>query len=147
MPLVRPSLVLLLAGLAASAACGQAPAATDTESAVPDTLIQRVSGAFQTGNAQRLLTPAATRVEVSLFGTRTFYSSAQAFYVLRDFFTAHPPASFSVADTTGTGTSCFLQGQFEHTRGERILQVFVRLVRHEETAWRLHEVRIASGAE
>jgi hypothetical protein len=145
MSLVRLALILLLIGGGQSLV--DAARAQETSEAVPDTVVQRVSAAFRTGNAQLLLTPSADRVEVSLFGTRTFYSSAQAFYVLREFFDVHPPARFSLADTTGAGSSCFLRGQFEHARDERILRVYVRLVRNEEDAWRLHEVRIGSGTE
>jgi len=144
MALVRFSLVLLLAGMSVPVALGQT---ADRPETVPDTVVQRVSSAFQSGDAQRLLTPAADRVEVSLFGTRTFYSSAQAFYVLRKFFEAHPPTRFSLADTTGAGTSSFLRGRFEHTRDERTLEVYVRLVRHSGDAWHLHEVRIGAGVE
>lgn len=147
MSLVRLSLVLLVTGLGASVAWGQAAPPPAGPDAVPDTVVERVSLAFQSGSAQRLLTPSADRVEVSLFGTRTFYSSAQAFYVLRDFFEAHPPTRFALSDTTGAGTSCFLRGRLEHTRDERTLQVYVRLVRHQDDAWQLHEVRIGAGGE
>src|SRR6056297_2597403 len=127
---VRLAFALLLFGLGTTAAWGQT-SSPDGPKSVPDTVLRRVTTAFIDGNAQLLLSPAADRVEVSLFGTRTFYSSAQAFYVLRDFFEAHPPARFSLADTTGAGTSGFLRGTFVHTRGERSLRVYVRLVRHE----------------
>jgi hypothetical protein len=113
---------------------------------VPDTVLQRVTTAFSDGNAQLLLSPAADRVEVSLFGTRTFYSSAQAFYVLREFFDTHPPAAFSVNDATGAGRSCFLRGRLDHAHDERTLQVYVRLV-HRGDAWQLHEVRIDADVE
>lgn len=145
MLLVRLSLVLLLVGLGGTAAFGQEQATP--KEAVPDTVVQRVSSAFQAGNAQLLLNSAADRIEVSLFGTRTFYSSAQAFYVLSDFFERHPPANFVLADTTGAGTSTFLRGRLNHTRSERPLQVYVRLVRYEKKTWRLHEVRIDSEVE
>jgi hypothetical protein len=85
-------------------------------------------------------------VEVSLFGTNTFYSSAQAFYVLRDFFDTHPPADFSVGDVTEAGKSFFVRGQFDQNRDDRTLQVYVRLVRREET-WQLQEVRVNADVE
>jgi hypothetical protein len=141
----RLLLVLLLIGLGSSTAWGQER--DEGTGVVPDTVVQRVSGAFQSGNAQLLLTPAADRVEVSLFGARTVYSSAQAFYVLREFFERHPPNAFVLADTTGTGASCFLRGVFNHGRGERPLQVYVRFVRHGAKTWQLHEVRIDTEAE
>lgn len=138
-------MLLLVVGLVASPVRGQEQS-IDVPDGAPDTLVQRVSTAFVDGNAQRLLTPSAARVEVSLFGTRTFYSSAQAFYVLRDFFDSHPPADFTLGDATGAGNLFFVRGRFEHHRDERTLQVYVRLVRHGE-GWQLHEVRIDSDAE
>ena len=146
MLVARLCFILLVIGMGASVACGQESPA-DTVSAVPDTVVHRVSAAFQNGNAQLLLNPAADRVEVSLFGARTFYSSAQAFYVLREFFETHPPSTFELADTTGAGTSGFLRGTFEPAQGDRSLQVYVRLVRMEANTWELHEVRIDREAE
>jgi hypothetical protein len=143
---VRFVLGLLILGMGGSLAHGQDRAADPGSSAsragaVPDTVVQRVTTAFVDGDAQRLLSPAADRVEVSLFGTRTFYSSAQAFYVLEDFFETHPPADFEVGDVTEAGESCFLRGRFDHGRDERTLQVYVRLVRRGDV-WLLQEIRI-----
>ncbi len=146
MSLPRVSLLVLLAGFGTTAARGQDQVAEPAE-AVPDTVEQRVATAFRAGDVRRLLTPAANRVEVSLFGTRTFYSSAQAYYVLREFFDTHPPADFVLADATSTGESFFLRGRFEHTRDDRPLQVYVRLVRQEGAPWQLQEVRIDSEIE
>jgi hypothetical protein len=146
MPLARLSLIVLLTGLGTTAAWGQNQEG-NAAAVVPDTVVQRVSEAFRAGDAQLLLAPAAERVEVSLFGTRTVYSSAQAFYVLREFFERHSSAAFTIVDTTGTGTSCFLRGRLPAARGERPLQVYVRLVRREGDMWKLYEVRIDSEAE
>jgi hypothetical protein len=146
MSVVRLSLLLLLVGTVPSVAWGQTSAA-DTVGTVPDTLVHRVATAFQTGNAQLLLAPAADRVEVSLFGARTFYSSAQAFYVLRDFFEKHPPSRFVLADTTGAGRSGFLRGTYRHTRGAQPLKVYLRFVHERKDAWALHEVRIDAESE
>jgi hypothetical protein len=142
---VRLALALVLIGMGATVARGQGQA-TDEGDAVSERLVNRIDTAFTDGDAQQLLTPAADRVEVSLFGTRTFYSSAQAFYVLDDFFERHPPTRFELGDVTRAGQSCFIRGQFGHSRGERTLQVYVRLVRR-EAAWHLQEVRIDADVE
>lgn len=145
MALVRLALVLLLIGMGPSVVRGQSSDTSGT-AVIRDTLVQRVSTAFADGSAQRLLTPSADRVEVGLFGTNTFYSNAQAFYVLRDFFDTHPPADFAVGDVTEAGNSFFVRGQFDHNRDARTLQVYVRLVQREE-AWELQEVRINADIE
>lgn len=132
-------LVLLLVG-SLSPAWGQEQRNTPSH-AVPDSVVKRVTAGLSNGNTQQLLTPAADRVEISLFGTRTFYSSAQALYVLRDFFDTHTPADFTIVDATGAGQSCFVRGELRHTRSERPFQVYLRLVRR-EAKWELHEIRV-----
>jgi hypothetical protein len=146
MSALRLTIIVLLIGLSTTPVRGQEQAET-TATAVPDTVVQRVSTAFQAGNARQLLTPAADRIEVSLFGTRTFYSSAQAFYVLREFFDTHSPVDFVLVDATGAGKSCFLRGRLAPARDERPLQVYVRLVREGTETWQLHEVRIDSETD
>lgn len=145
MPTVRLALIFLLVGVGTSAARGQVPV-QDPPASVPDSVAQRVVTAFVKGNAETLLTPATDRVEVSLFGARTFYSKAQAFYVLREFFEAHPPVDFRLNDVTAAERSCFVRGQFTHDAGQQSLQVYVRLAVRDE-AWQLQEVRIDEDIE
>lgn len=145
MSAARLSLILLVLGTGVFPARGQ-DLYGEQSGAVPDSVVQRVATAFADGNAKRLLGPAADRVEVSLLGTRTFYSSAQAFYVLRDFFDAHPPGAFTLSDVTAAGRSCFVRGRIDDVQDERTLQVYVRLVQRRET-WQLHEIRIDADLE
>ena len=120
----------------------------DSTTALPSAVTQRVVTAFTEGNARRLLTPSADRVEISLFGSRTFYSSSQALYVLREFFRSHAPGRFVVADVMETGTSCFVQGRYEEARMTRRHHVYVRLDQSEDAdLWSLHEVRIEAADE
>lgn len=141
----RVALLVLLVGMGATTAWGQ-PQDSTSESSQPNQVVDRVTEAFVNGRPEQLLGPATDRVELSLFGTRTLYSSAQAFYVLRDFFSNYTPRRFRVDDVTATASSCFVSGMYEHAQSERALQVFVRLVQQDE-AWRLHEVRIDHEAE
>jgi hypothetical protein len=148
MSTLRWSLVLLLilVGGAPPVAWGQASdslaQASDSVEA-PPAVAQRIAAAFSEGDANRLLTPSADRIEISLFGARTFYSSAQALYVLREFFRSHAPRRFQVRDVMETGTSCFVQGEYEQARRARRLQVYVRLGQAEGAdLWQLHEIRI-----
>jgi hypothetical protein len=165
---LRLSMVLLLVGFcgAPSVVCGQASdsldQAPDSVAQVPDSLerapdstdakrsavARRVASAFSEGDASQLLSPSADRVEISLFGARTFYSSAQALYVLRKFFRSHAPRRFVVGDVMETGTTCFVQGAYEEARVERRLRVYVRLDRPDgEAPWQLQEVRVEGVSE
>lgn len=146
MTFLRLSLVLFLLGGGGevSVAWGQA---ADSTADGPADVVERVTEAFGQGDPERLLVPSADRVEVTLFGARTFYSNAQAFYVLRDFFRSHAPRAFSVNDVTEAGTSCFVRGIYEQDRVDRPLHVFVRFGKGDEEAWRLHEIRIEDASE
>lgn len=124
------------------------PPSGDSTSVGTSSVVRRVAGAFSEGDASRLLTPAANRVEISLFGGRTFYSSAQALYVLREFFRSHAPRRFSVQDVLETQASCFVRGEYEQARRARRFQVHVRLGQSEgDDRWHLHEVRIEASPE
>jgi len=153
-PHPRLSLVILLFAMGAFPLIvrGQVP---DSVAHAPDStdenrsaVARRVAGAFSEGDANRLLRPSTDRVEISLFGVRTFYSSAQALYVLREFFRSHAPRRFVVGDVMETGTSCFVRGEYEQTRIERRLQVYVRLDRPERKGpWHLREVWIEGASD
>ena len=154
MTVLRLLLVCLLIGVAGlpSGARGQASdslaQASDTTNEETSVVAQRVATAFTEGNARRLLSPSADRVEISLFGARTFYSSAQALYVLREFFRSHAPRDFQVRDVMKTGTNCFVRGEYEQASRTRRLQVYVRLGQPEGgDFWHLHEVRIEGASE
>ena len=157
MSVLRLLVALLLIGLSGvpSVVCGQAfdsldqvpdsiNPAPDSAVALQSAVAKRVAGALSNGNASRLLEPAADRIEISLFGARTFYSSAQALYVLREFFRSHAPRRFVVGNVMETGTTCLVQGAYEEAQAERKLRVYVRLDRPEggTTPWHLQEVRI-----
>lgn len=139
---MRLVLISLLIGVGGDVAFGQ-ERMTDTTSSVQDRVGQRVATAFEHGDAQTLLTPAANRVEVSILGAQTIYSDAQAFYVLRAFFERHPPVQFATEDVATEGQSCFVRGRYVHQEDERPLQVYVRLLYRADT-WTLQEVRIDS---
>lgn len=151
---LRLLVVLLLVPLAVASPSAQAQD-TDTTGLVPDTIagnrspvVQRVVRAFSEGDATRLLVPSADRVEISLFGARTHYSSAQALYVIRDFFRSHAPQRFRVEDVMETGSTCLVRGQYTQARVAQRLEIYVRLdLVDDGDAWELQEVNIGSVPE
>ena len=140
--------IIALTGLALWLAVGgfdaraQQDPETDTVSAsgVPEAVIERVEAAFENGDADLLLDEAADRVEVSLPGTRAYYSRSQAVYVLREFFDDHSPRRFEAKDVSTAGTSFFITGRFWHVRSEQPLSVYTRFAGTDQV--RLQEVRI-----
>lgn len=101
----------------------------------------RIADAFRTGDAERLLTPAAERVEASILGMQTYYSRAQALFVLQDFFKNFAPRKFTFGNAAQTDDDFFATAQYWYGQAERPLQVYVRLTRVDD-AWVLQEIRL-----
>lgn len=102
---------------------------------------ERIEHAFREGDAPRLLTPAAERVEMSILGMQTYYSRDQALYVLQDFFKNYTPHAFAFEDVSRAEDDFLVTAQYWYGQAERPLQVYVRLVRREDE-WILQEVRL-----
>jgi len=137
--MLRLCLVCMALGAGVSTAAAQEAAPADSATTAP--VARRVTAALESGDAESLLSPAAERVEISLFGARTFYSRDQAVYVLRDFFAKHPPRQFKVRDVAQTDRSYFVTGQYGHAQADQALRVFVRL-NVSGDVWALKEVRV-----
>lgn len=154
MSAVRPSVVFLLTALVLfpPAVWGQASdsvaQASDTTTKGHSPVVERVVRSFAEGEANRLLVPSADRVEITLFGGRTHYSSSQALYVLRDFFRSHAPDGFVLQDVMETSTTCLVRGEYTQARVAQRLKIYVRLDQDDdEDVWRLRELRIDAAPE
>ena len=121
---------------------------TLAQSAPPDSMdtdpaVERVTTAFEHGNPESLFATTADRVELSLLGSRSYYSSSQGFYVLRDFLRQHPPKQFAVQRTAWADASFFVMGRYHHTRADAPVRVIVRFD-SDPPDWILHELRVES---
>jgi len=141
MTCVQACLATLTALCLVSPTTASAQGHSSSPKPIPDGIVQDLGSAFSAGDAQALLDRAADRVEISLFGTRTYYSRAQALYVLRDFFKKHPPRRFESDEIAEAGTTYFVTGRYWHTRTDQPLQMYVR-VTTEGDGWHLQEVRV-----
>ncbi|PEN14534.1 DUF4783 domain-containing protein [Longibacter salinarum] len=112
----------------------------DSTSGVPEQVITRVSNSFQNGDADLLLEQTADRIEVSLPGTRAYYSRSQAMYVLRAFFQEHDPTRFEIEDVSKAGASYFVTGRFWYSRSEQPMHVYTRFV--SRSGHKLYEIRV-----
>ena len=140
---MRRSMTMILCLLIAFAFYGRFSYAQQADSAttsVPAELVNRVSAAFQNGDAQQLLGETSNRIEVGLPGTRAYYSRSQAVYVLREFFKEHDPARFTVEDVSEAGTSYFVTGRFWHSRSGQPMHVYTRFANGD--AYRVYEIRV-----
>jgi hypothetical protein len=133
--------VILFASLIA-VAVGGAPLQTLAQPTDPEAEArERIAEAFRDGDAERLLTPAAERIEASILGMQTYYSRAQALFVLQDFFKNFEPRKFAFGDVSRAEDDFFATGQYWYGQAERPLQVYVRLTRRDD-AWVLQEIRL-----
>lgn len=136
-------MTMMLGVLVAFVCCGEISYAQEAQNAsasVPSELVDRVSAAFQSGDAQRLLGETSSRIEVGLPGTRAYYSRSQAVYVLREFFQEHDPTRFTVDDVSEAGTSYFVTGRFWHSRSEQPMHVYTRFANGD--SYTVYEIRV-----
>ena len=143
---VRPlALAALLVGTGPALALAQ-----DAESALADSTehseaVHRVVQAFEEGTPETLFAPSAERIDVSVLGSRSYYSRSQAFYVMRDYFRQHAPRAFAVSRTAQAETSLFVMGTYHHAQADAPVRVMVRFDARntsQDTAWIFREVRI-----
>lgn len=103
--------------------------------------VDRVTTTFEDGSPETLFAAAAERIDLSVLGSRSYYSRSQAFYVVRDYFRQHAPRSFTIDRTTNTESSLFIMGTYHHNQADAPVRVVVRFDEG-STAWIFHELRI-----
>jgi hypothetical protein len=130
-----------LVGTAQGAAYAQAPPAV-----ADSTALGRVEDAFRAGDAGALLSGAADRLDVIIFGKGASYSRAQARQVLSEFFRRHPPGRVSFEQEVLAEDRRSVIGEYwvvgDHAEP---ISVFVRL-RAREAGWQLRSVRIEQSS-
>lgn len=75
---------------------GSALFATNPVLAQNNEVIDQVKEAIKAGSAKELSKYLSQTIDVTIDGKIQNYSKAQAEFVLRDFFKAHPPSDFSI---------------------------------------------------
>ncbi|MGI9174419.1 MAG: DUF4783 domain-containing protein [Rhodothermales bacterium] len=101
----------------------------------------RVEEAFQQGNGRNLLAGAADRLEIAVLEAPSFYSRAQAMYVMENFFRTYPPKQFDIQDADPSEESLYAPGLYWSTSQSEPFRVYVRLRRMAQQ-WELREIRI-----
>ena len=107
--------------------------------------LNQVKEAFQQGNERDLLAGAADRLEVAVLEAPSFYSRAQAMYVMEDFFRTYPPKQFDIQDADPSEESLYAPGLYWSTSQSEPFRVYVRLRRIAQQ-WELREIRIEQRA-
>ena len=108
-------------------------------------MLGQVERAFQQGDERNLLAAAADRLEIAVLEAPSFYSRAQAMYVMEDFFRTYPPKQFDMQDASPSGGSLYAPGLYWSTSQSEPLRVYIRL-RRTGQQWELREIRIEQRA-
>lgn len=104
-------------------------------------VLENLESALSSGDATDMLTLAAHRIAITLFGASKYYSRDQAKFVLEDFFQAHPPTPFSFGAPRTKEGHVFASGVYRSEQSDTPLYVYVRL-QYQADAWHLREIRI-----
>ncbi|MFI5151020.1 MAG: DUF4783 domain-containing protein [Bacteroidia bacterium] len=87
--------------------------------AIPADIFDEIAQAVQNGNSALISRYFAGNVDLKILSQENIYSKAQAELILRDFFTKHPPAKFSIAHkSTLKNDSQFAIGTLETKKGK-----------------------------
>lgn len=90
------------------------------------TVIDQVKDAFKAGSAKELAKYLHQTVDVTIEGKLENYSKAQAEFVLRDFFKAHPSSDFTIIHQgSSKGGQPFAIGNY--TSGSETYRVWMKL--------------------
>lgn len=140
---VRTLLIALLLGTALLGLphLGMAQSSPSADSSAHAEAVDRVVQTFEKGTPETLFASAAERVELSVLGSRSYYSRSQAFYVIRDYLRQHAPRSFAIDRTAEADASLFVMGIYHHDQADTPVRVMVRFDEG-STAWVFHELRI-----
>ena len=108
-------------------------------------VVRKVEQAFSKGDAAALLAHAADRVEITVLGTGSLYSRAQATYVLNDFFRENPPTRFAADEPSSSRDNFFVAGKYWYGTDDRHYDVYMRF-RWRDGTCEVRELRIERSA-
>lgn len=105
------------------------------------TVLAQIESAFRSSDAEALLSRAANRVDVVIFGKGASYSREQATLVLLDFFRRNPPRQVSFEQQVLADDRRSMVGHYRMAGAEAPVSVSVRL-RARGSQWQVRAVRI-----
>jgi hypothetical protein len=97
-------------------------------------VLAQIESGISSGDGGRLVSHLGPQLYLSLRGfDGGYYSSNQAAYILRNFFSTNRVVAFSFSTVGGVGSNPFAtgRGQFITPRGRESLQLYVSLTFHE----------------
>ena len=105
------------------------------------TVLAQIEHAFRSSDVEALLSRAANRVDVVIFGKGASYSREQATLVLLDFFRRNPPRRVIFEQQVLADDRRSMVGHYQIAGGEEPVSISVRL-RERGGEWQVRAVRI-----
>lgn len=93
-----------------------------------DAMLLKVESAIAAGNSSELSAFLNSTVEVSLPEKDETFSSTQSQFVLKDFFTKHPPQSFKIIHKGSSGNTYYAVGTYSSAKGVFDTNIFIKQV-------------------
>lgn len=101
-------------------------------------IINEVKEAIKTGSSKELARYLHPEVDLTINGEMGNYSKTQAEFILRDFFKAHEPSSFTIVHQGASkGGQPYAIGQY--ISGEETYRVWMR-IKNQEDKYLIHEI-------
>ena len=107
-------------------------------------VVQDVTEALLVGDTSKLANVTAAQVELTLDGTTSIYTKAQARYVASAFLDKHPFQSARIKEINIVGRNCTARYQLVGQDEEDDWEFFLRL-RSVDGQWEVREVRLATN--
>ena len=89
-------------------------------------VINAVVESLTTGNGENMANYFGDRVEITLFNQTHIYSSTQARYAIRQFFSDYPSSSFSMMNSGQTGDTSYIFGMLTTSKGTFKVNIYLK---------------------
>jgi hypothetical protein len=97
-----------------------------TRAQAQSSVVSNVVESLVTGNPDGISNYFGDRVEITLFNQTNIYSSTQARYAIRQFFSDYPVDDFALLNTGDTGGTSYILGILSTARGKFKVNVYIK---------------------
>jgi len=107
-------------------------------------ILQRIRKSFRDANPVFMKDDLGQRVYLSLFsGKAGYFSSGQAFQILKNFFNRYPVKSCTFTSGKSSSDSRYLSGRYQYLKRGRLrsAQVFVSIIKS-RSGWKINQITV-----
>ncbi len=107
-------------------------------------ILRRIRKSFRDANPVFMKDDLGQRVYLSLFsGKSGYFSSGQAYQILKNFFNRYPAKSCTFTSGASTSDSRYLSGRYQYLKRGRLrsAQVFVSIIKS-RSGWKINQITV-----